>query len=254
MMTLRLALVLVLALAARSAPAVEITQCAQAVAAGEIGELRANLQCTVAHDPLHLSAPGVYLNLNGFTITGDGTGFGVQCAGCIVNGPGEITNFFVAITGGGGRVRLQNLVARGNRNGLLYKAGRVIDLVKVVMSDNAEVGVSARGGRLRGRDVEASRNGTAGVWAPAVKFVRLTAVGNGSGGGLYANAFRRQTVRLVDSTITGNNGLDAGFDVLSTGPVKLRNTTCGKGARIRETLAGGAETTTVIARLRCAGR
>ena len=34
---------------------------------------------------------------------------------------------------------------------------------------------------------------------------------------------------------------------------KLRNTTCGKGARIRETLAGGAETTTVIARLRCTG-
>src|SRR5262245_22866919 len=226
-MTLRPLLVLIVALAASTAPAVEITACGQVVPAGQIGELRANLHCMVARDPFQASAQGVFLerdatlDLNGFTITGDGTGSGIQCAGCSVNGPGEITNFDVAIAGAGGRVRIQNLVARGNRNGLLYKAGRVIDLVNVVMSDNAELGISARGGRLRGRDVEASRNGIAGVWGPAVKLVRLTAVGNGPGGGVYANSFRRQTVRLVGCTITGNNGLDAGFDVLSTGPVKL---------------------------------
>lgn len=247
----------VLALAAGAAPAVEITQCGQSVPAGEIGELRANLECTRAGDPLHLSAQGLILgrgatlNLNGFTIMGDGSGAGIQCAGCIISGPGEIANFEVAITGGGGRVRIQNVVARGNRNGMTYKAPRVIDLINVVMSDNAEIGMSARGGRVRGRDVEASRNGTAGVWAPAVKLVRLTAIGNGSRGGVYATLPREARLRLIDSTITGNNGLEAGFDVLSTGRVTLRNTTCGRGARVREHVR--EETTTVIGRLRCAG-
>lgn len=51
--------------------------------------------------------------------------------------------------------------------------------------------------------------------------------------------------------ITGNDGLGAGLDVLSIGPVKLRNTTCGRGARIREVL-GGVETTTVLGKLPCA--
>ena len=253
-----LPLVLSLALAGGAALAAELTECGQAVPAGEIGELRANLvECAAAADPLHLSARGVLvgrattLNLNGFSIAGDGTGVGVECAGCTVDGPGEIRNFEVAIAGGGGRVRLQNLVARGNRNGMEYKGPRVIELINVVMSDNAEIGMSARGGRVRGRDVETSRNGTAGVWAPAVKFARLTAIGNGSYGGLYANGPRGRLVRLVDSTVTGNNGLGAGFDVLSTGPVRLRNTVCGQGARIRETFRDGAGTTIVIGRLRC---
>jgi hypothetical protein len=247
-------LLLSLPLAASAALAVEITQCGQGVPAYEIGELRTNLHCTAGVDPLHLAqgvlaGRGATLNLNGFTIMGDGTGGGVQCAGCSVNGPGEITNFEVGITGGGGRVRLQSLVVRGNRNGMTYKAPRIIDLINVVMSDNAEIGMSARGGRVRGRDVEASRNGTAGVWAPAVKFVRLTAVGNGTRGGVYATLPRHARLRLIDSTIIGNNGLEAGFDVLSTGQVELRNTTCGRGARVREHLR--EETTTVIGHLRC---
>jgi len=74
-----LPLVLSLALAGGAALAAELTECGQAVPAGEIGELRANLvECAAAADPLHLSARGVLvgraatLNLNGFTIAGDG--------------------------------------------------------------------------------------------------------------------------------------------------------------------------------------
>src|SRR5207244_8472239 len=95
-----LPLVLSLALAGGAALAAELTECGQAVPAGEIGELRANLvECAAAADPLHLSARGVLvdraatLNLNGFSIAGDGTGVGVECAGCTVNGPGEIRTF-----------------------------------------------------------------------------------------------------------------------------------------------------------------
>jgi len=55
-----LPLVLSLALAGGAALAAEMTECGQAVPAGEIGELRANLvECAAAADPLHLSARGV---------------------------------------------------------------------------------------------------------------------------------------------------------------------------------------------------
>ncbi len=254
-MTVRPLLLLSVALTAAPAHAVEITQCRQAVPPREVGELRADLHCT----KVGLSAQGVFLerratlNLNGFTITGDGTGFAVQCAACTINGPGEITNFDVAITGAGGRARIQNLVVRGNRNGMEYKAPRVIELINVVMSDNAEIGMSARGGRMRGRDIDVSRNGMTGIFAPIDKLVRLTAIGNGTYGGAYVLPPRPgRPARLVDSTITDNDGLGAGFDVLSTGAVRLVRTTCGRGARVRFTSDGGVETTTVVGRLGCA--
>ena len=152
-------------------------------------------------------------------------------------------------------MRIQDLIARGNRNGMLYKAGRVIELINVVMSDNAEVGISALGGRVRGSDVELSHNGEGGLYARVDKMVRLTAVGNGPLGGVYALPPRRgRPMRLVDSTVIGNNGLGRGFDVLSEGSVKLLNTTCGRGARVRSRRSqNGGETRTVIRGLRCAG-
>jgi hypothetical protein len=71
---------------------------------------------------------------------------------------------------------------------------------------------------------------------------------------VYAVSFgARRAARLVDSTITGNDGLGQGFDVLATGRIRLRNTTCGRGARIRERRADGVETTTIIRPVRCGG-
>ena len=251
------------AAAADTLQPVDVTHCGQLVRRGEVGTLRADLHCTTAASSLGLTAEGILvdfgatLRLGGFTITGDGSGFGVECSSqgrarrgwCVVEGPGEITNFFNGIDGGGGRVRLRNVTVRRNRNGMQYKAPYVIELFGVVMSDNAELGMTSRGGIIRGSDVETSRNGVVGIMGPIARIVRLTAVGNGRLGGAYVQ--RRGAARIVDSVITGNDGLGAGLDVLSIGPVKLRHTTCGHGARIREAL-NGVETPTVLGKLPCA--
>jgi hypothetical protein len=122
------------------------------------------------------------------------------------------------------------------------------------MSDNLRYGISARGGRIRGRNVTANRNGMGGVWGPIEEMVNLTATGNGVAGGVYAVSFgQKRALRLVDSTIIGNDGLGRGFDVLATLRVRLRNTTCGRGARIRVTRYRGDTTTTIRHPLRCAG-
>ena len=62
-----------------------------------------------------------------------------------------------------------------------------IELSRVGATDN-EVGIDVQGGGgpLRGHDVEVSHNSTAGINARVVTdLVRLIAVGNGEGGGLY---------------------------------------------------------------------
>ena len=220
--------------------AVDITACGQSVQPGEVGELRADLVCPPVSVGVHLVG-GATVALNGFALVGQGTGAGVQCQGtlshgawCTVEGPGEIRSFENAVAGGGGRLRLRNVALRFNRHGVLYKAPRVIELLHVVATDN-DIGISARGGRVRGHDVVTSRNRQAGVWTNSItKFVRLTATGNGAFGGVFTAPFRRSDVtRLIDSTITGNDGLGQGYDVLSTGRLRLINTTCGRGARIR---------------------
>lgn len=75
--------------------------------------------------------------------------------------------------------------------------------------------------------------------------IRLTALGNGVGGGVSIGSGR---CRLVDSTITGNDGLGAGFDIVAARNVKLVNTTCDRGARVR---AVDQDTVAVVGRLGC---
>jgi hypothetical protein len=240
-----------------SARAFDITACGQAVGAGEVGDLRTDFACPSGVG-VHLSTGGT-VNLNGHTITGGGTlkGTGVTCSGrrhefCVVNGPGLITNFHTAVAGGGGSIRLQGLVLSGNAYGMTYKAPRVIELIDVDASDNLLYGISARGGRIVGHDVSANRNGTGGIIGPIDELIALTATGNGVAGGVHAaRGARRRPPHLIDSTITGNNGLGRGFDVLTTTRLKLLNTTCGQAARVRIRGHGDERTTTVRRKLSC---
>lgn len=244
-----------------TAGAVDITQCGQEIPPGAVGELRTDLVCPPLPGIAVYLRGGGTLNLNGHTIAGTSTAVGgaIQCSGLsrrdqfIVNGPGLLTNFDIAVSGGGGSLRLQGVTARGNSWGLTYKAPRIIELLDVDMSNNLEYGITARGGRMRGWNVIANDNGIGGVWGPVQEMVNLTATGNGSAGGVYAVSFGHRRVLLIDSTITGNHGLDQGFDVLATLPVALRNTTCGQGARVRVRRDGAAKTTTIRRRLGCAG-
>ena len=250
---------LLLVLAAARAAAFDLTTCGGAVQAGEIADLRADLVCPPLAAAVALTA-GSTLNLNGHTISGTSTtsGTGIQCGGrrsdgfCVVHGPGLITNFGVAVVGGGASLRLEALTARGNGSGLAHKAPRLIELVDVDMSDNAEYGITARGGRMRLANVTANHNGIGGVLAPVVKMAHVTAIGNGRDGGVFLTFKSHRATRIIDSTITGNDGLGQGFDLLTTRPVRLMNTTCARGARVRTTSDGGVETTTIVHRLGCA--
>ena len=241
-----LPLLFALLLVRAPASAADITTCGQAVGAGEVGELRADLVCDPLAIAVHLQGDGT-LRLNGFTIAGGGqrTGAGVEVSGArrthtTLEGPGEIRNFAVGVAGGGGSLVMRDLRLRANGYGLTYKAPVLLELDRVVADEN-DVGLSSRGGRMRGHDVEASHNTTAGVWAGSrCRFVRLTATGNGGRGGVYGSV----VTRLVDSAVTGNDGLGAGYDVLSSGRVRFVRTTCGRAARVDDTL-------TVTRPLRC---
>ncbi len=237
---------------------IDVTSCGQQVPSGERGDLRANLSCDVG---VHLG-PGAALNLNGFTLTGNGalSSQGVQClnrrgARCTINGPGEIRGFGAGVSCAGVRLEVRDVVLRFNRNGISCKAPRRIELSRVGATDN-EVGIDVQGGGgpLRGHDVEVSHNSTAGINARVVTdLVRLIAVGNGEGGGLYvlmAGRSRRRLVRLTDSTVVDNDGLGGGFDVLTNGRATLVDTVCGRGARLRVKLRP-PYTTTLAGRLGC---
>lgn len=144
------------------AQAIDVTECGQLVGRGEVGRLRRDLECRASGLE---SAQGVFLQgggtleMNGFTIRGDGSGFGIQAGGrrrdsITINGPGEVTNFFVAITGGGSRLRVRDLVAHHNRYGFEFKVSKRIEMTGVAMNDN-EFGITGRGVRFVGKSIEA---------------------------------------------------------------------------------------------------
>ena len=246
------ALGLVLGTVAR-APAIDITECGQAVFRGQVGQLRNDLDCHASGIESALGVTlqrGGTLEMNGFTIRGDGGGMGIVASGrardqIAINGPGEITDVDIGIAGGGARVRIRDVVAHHNTYGFTFKVSRRIEMTRVTMNDNV-YGITANGAHLIGVDVEASHNTDVGIWVNGIgSLTRLTAVGNGGSGVSWT-----RRLRIVDSTITGNDGLDAGFDVLTTGTVKLVNSTCERGARIRSDYV--THTSTVIGRLSCA--
>ena len=127
---------------------IDVTSCGQQVPSGERGDLLANLSCDVG---VHLG-PGAALNLNGFTLTGNGalSSQGVQCLNrrgtrCTINGPGEIRGFGAGVSCAGVRLEVRDVVLRFNRNGISCKAPRRIELSRVGATDN-EVGIDVKGG------------------------------------------------------------------------------------------------------------
>ncbi len=243
-----------------SAPAIDVTECGQTIGRSEVGQLQQDLDChATGLDPARgiFLQRGATLELNGHTITGDGSGFGIQVGGrrrdlVAIDGPGVITNFFVGITGVSTRLRVRHVVAHHNRYGFEFKVSKRIEMTSVAMNDN-EFGITGRGVGFVGQDIEARRNSSVGVSiAGPASLTRLVATGNGEGGGLSAAppGGNPRRFRIIDSTITGNNGLGAGYDVLATSGVKLVNSTCDRGARVR--FDEISDTTTVIGALGCA--
>jgi hypothetical protein len=229
--------------------ALDIGACGQSVPRTDVGELRADLVCPRGAVIL---ASGASLNLNGFTLTGTGAGTGVECTsgrGCSVNGPGAIVGFEAGLSGAG-RVSVTGIAVRGNDVGFTTKGG-TFTLTGAVANEN-RVGVQVVAGRLRVDGFEASGNSEAGIQTTAsqVRLTSLVARGNGGLGGVYVTTPRGGTVKIRSSTILDNDGLFAGYDVITTGRAKLVATVCGRGARVRESRTS-PKARTVIGSLGC---
>lgn len=234
-MRARWMIVLVLLGGARLATAVDVTECRQVIAAGQVGELKADLVCA-ASPTWPFSArgvrlePGATLRMNGFSVSGDGTGVGVECTNrrCTVEGPGEIRGFWAGVNCGGCRVVARDVVVRENVEGIYIPLAGTLVAERVVASDNEQSGIWAQA--VRGSDIEASRNGSNGVSANSrLRVRRLDAMANGGPG--VDGGYKR--TRIVDSVVTDNDTAGDGYDITSIGPVRLIRTSCGKSAKLR---------------------
>jgi len=235
----------------------EITGCGGVVLSGFTGIVANDIDCTggpYGVNDVYLQ-DGATLEMAGHSIQG---GFGgVNCVGrCTINGPGEIAH---TETGGisiQGKTRVEDLSIHDNEYGIIgydnYVDGKAYLTTKnVSVEHNSEIGVLAEtllatdtsvsdnGGeglygsigitvvRLRGSGLTVNGNIGSGIRADAVAVQGLLAQGNGGAG---VEVFTRAVLR--DSTVTGNNGLGSGIDLLMyRNYPRLRATTCGRSAR-----------------------
>lgn len=224
--------------AAEAARAVDVTECGQTIAAGQTGVLRRGLTCgnrpTWPFSPEGVRlAPGAKLDLDGFTIAGNGSGVGVYCEGgrraCTIKGPGEVRAFYAGVNCGGCRIVARNVAFNGNVIGIYAPLVGTLQAKRVVANDNTETGIWTH--RLRVVDVEASRNGFYGVAGNERLSLRgVEATGNGYEG-VRCLGFECGKTEIVGSTVTGNGADADGYDIVSTGRVKMRNVTCERSAQ-----------------------
>jgi len=223
--------VLVLLAGPRVTAAVDVTECGQVITPGQVAELKNDLTCAAGQTEFGVFLkPGSRLRMNGFRISGDGTGAGILCGDgrCTIEGPGEIHGFFAGVNCGACRVVVRDVVVRENLEGIYVPLHGTLVADGVVASDNARSGIWAQ--RIRGTDIEASRNGQNGVSANgSVRIRRLEATANGRAGFLAGSP----RSRLVDSAVADNDVAGDGFDIVATGTVRLVRTRCGKSAKLR---------------------
>jgi hypothetical protein len=231
---------------------VDVTACGQTVPDGTIGLLTVDLDCGGSSQGVILGSRA-QLQMNGHVIANPVDGVECGASRCTVTGPGEIrgatgigvgrrsaalktriivSNLSIHDCAGGGVLdsQVSRIVATDvsvthiNEYAIyaeLYPFGHAsMRLLRVTSSDNARTGILATG-RIKGTDVTAERNGSDGVYGLTVVGRRFAANDNAESGVLANSA------RLVDSTITGNDGASAGFDLLTLVRPRLVNTTCG---------------------------
>ena len=238
--------VLVLSLAGRAHALMDITTCGQTVPHGEIAMLQVDLDCggagyCVGKDGIPCTtgvecAPdypgcsptavfmerGAQLYLNGHTIAQpQGTGAGISCntpAGgqCRVFGPGTVSGGFVGVSADY-RLRLEGLTLTGARGGwcaiVSPKRGKLY--VTDVVATDCEIGLH---GTTKATNVTVSNAVHDGIEG-AVKGRNLTVTG--CLGGITEHSLRG-SIRLVDSTLSGNSF----YDINADHRPRLRNTTC----------------------------
>jgi len=254
-MIVRAIVALILAAAvARSAYALDVTECNTLVPDGEFAVLQADLNCVGAFVAVGLGE-GSTLDLNGHSITGTfypDPPRAVECRGirCTIlssNGVGRIGGGdFIAVaigrfTSSVAKLRISNVELHDARGGI-YGSNVVGERRKtqalaehVESHRHAEIGIWVA--KLIARDVDTSDNGTVGIATDKLKGRNLTASDNGAAGlygtrvavrGLVANGNGDGGIRAVqaavrDATLTGN----LPYDLTTMRRPRVRNTTCG---------------------------
>lgn len=250
--------------------AFDVSTCGLVVPAGEVGHLVGDLSCPGTVEAGVTLEKGASLSLDGHSLLGDGGGrFGVACVGrCTVTGPGEVGFFdscLIAFTNGKLTVRdldvhhctrginaykvlaidvdahhhaewafivgydMKGRGVTADDNGLHGVYGRKVVLEDSAMRRNGSHAVSVDIS-FRGTNVTFEDNVGAGVIGDKIKASGLNATGNGAGGVLASPS----SLALRDSTLVGN----AGFDVGSERPPRLKDTTCDKSFKAPGAVGG----------------
>ena len=255
---IRMAPLAVLVLSAvQVAPALDVTTCDTTIPARETGILQTDLSCAGTF-VVTLENRAV-LELNGHSIVTDevSTNAAIRCTGrrCTVRGPGDVSGSDIGIHLLTGRQVLtvtdvtihdceSGVVASGVQPSKVLASGlSVTDCAQhgvdaarlrgenVTASGNGGVGLAV--GHLKAAIVDASNNGTSGVFGSVARVTSLVATGNGGAG------VRVVRGALRDSTLTGNDALGAGHDLLTARRPRVVNTVCGKSG-----VLGGRATAT----------
>lgn len=247
----------VLVLGATGAWALDITTCSVTVPSGETGVLQVDLDCQPGD--LHAVAleDRAALDLNGHTVTNPrhfASGAAVRCFGrCTVVGPGLISGGpfreFDGIRADASllpahpvRLELRDLTIDATRIGIEGNvAGAAVRATNVTVTNCDPYGFYVP--RVRAEDVTATGSDI-GVYARSLRALNLNASDNVSYGvyalrtvvaqGLIATNNVEEGVRsdgrlrLVDSTVTGNDAAGEGIDIESARRPRLENTTCGR--------------------------
>lgn len=248
----------VLVLGAAEAWALDITSCGATVPRGEIGVLSVDLVCQPGDIHAVALEHRATLDLNGHAISNPGhfaSGAAVRCHGrCTVVGPGLIsgapTRQFDGIRADGSlvphpplRLEVRDLTIDATRIGLEGNVSPApfVRATNVAVTNSESYGFYIP--RVVAEDVTATGN-YIGVYALSLQTVNLNASDNRNYGvyairrlvarGLVATnnveegILAEGGIRLVDSTVIGNDASGDGFDIESTRRPRLKNTTCGR--------------------------
>jgi hypothetical protein len=245
---------------AAGAWALDITSCYVTVPANEIGVLQADLACQPGDFHAVALENGSTLELNGHTISNPGhfaSGAAVRCHGrCVVVGPGLISGApareFDGIRADASlvphpplRLELHDLTIDSTRVGIDGPARNpFVRATNVTVSNSALYGfyiarvhaenVTATGSEigvysatLKAVNLNASNNAAYGVYVLRSLLATGLVVTDNAGEGILADG----RIRLVDSTVTGNDIGGEGIDIESARRPRLINTTCGRSER-----------------------